>query len=152
MSNSDPTANILAALEQFESRLIERTRTADAASAARFDAIENRLDRLEPRFDGIETRLDGLESRFEAIENRLDRLEAAQTKLRTEIMARLDRQQDMLSGVRDDIAVNFGTVEDVRRVNDTTRETVRHLQETIATLIRTQRQHAARLDQIENKR
>jgi len=62
----------------------------------------------------------------------LDRQEKGQAatrddmkKLRSDLMSRMDRLQDGLTAIRDDIAVNFGTAEHVRRANDSTRDELR---------------------------
>lgn len=66
----------------------------------------------------------------------LSRLEAGQTQLRVDVMARLDRVQSDITAIRDDIAVNFGTADDVRKANDHTREEVRSLHEVVALMRR----------------
>lgn len=54
------------------------------------------------------TALTGLEAGQEKLQGELTRLETTQEKLRVDLMARMDRLQDALSGVRDDIVTNFG--------------------------------------------
>jgi hypothetical protein len=62
----------------------------------------------------------------------LARLEAGQTavgnavsvdltRTRVDLMARMDRLEDGLTAIRDDIAVNFGPADAVKRANDDTR-------------------------------
>ena len=51
-------------------------------------------------------------------------------------MDRIDRVQDTVTGIRDDVAVNFGATDAVRRANDNTREELRGMGETIALLVR----------------
>jgi hypothetical protein len=46
----------------------------------------------------------------------LDRLEAGQAKMRTDIMARIDRLQHIVEMTRDDIVVNFGNTDRVERI------------------------------------
>jgi transcription elongation GreA/GreB family factor len=46
----------------------------------------------------------------------LDRLEAGQAKMRTDIMARIDRVQHIVEMTRDDIVVNFGNTDRVERI------------------------------------
>jgi hypothetical protein len=51
-------------------------------------------------------------------------------------MARMDRLQDSLSAIRDDIATNYGSADHVRRAHDNTREELRALADTQATMMR----------------
>lgn len=46
-----------------------------------FDAVMNRLDRMDERFDRVEERLDKLEERLDRVEERLDKLEESHTAL-----------------------------------------------------------------------
>jgi methyl-accepting chemotaxis protein len=57
-------------------------------------------------------------------------------KLRSDLMSRMDRLQDGLTAIRDDIAVNFGTVEHVRRANDSTRDELRALGDVVNGMLR----------------
>jgi hypothetical protein len=73
----------------------------------------------------------------------LDRLEKGQAatredmkKLRSDLMSRMDRLQDGLTAIRDDIAVNFGTAEHVRRANDSTRDELRALGDVVNGMLR----------------
>ena len=56
---------------------------------ARLDGVETRLDRVEVRLDGVETRLGKVEGRLGAIEQRFDRvaLKAEVQDLRTRVEA-----------------------------------------------------------------
>lgn len=54
-------------------------------------------------------------------------LRAEQGQLRGDLMARLDRLQNAVTAIRDDIAVNFGATTEVRRANEHTRDEVRAL-------------------------
>ena len=49
---------------------------------------------------------------------RIDRLEAGQIATRVDLMERMDRLQDSLTAVRDDIGVNMGAVDAMQRAND----------------------------------
>lgn len=63
-------------------------------------------------------------------------LQAGQTSLRVDLMARMDRLEDGLTAIRNDIAVNFGAADTVRRANDNTREEVRSLADVVSALVR----------------
>src|SRR5438105_99065 len=60
----------------------------------KFGVILNLIANLDRRLDGIEQRLDGIEH--------------AATETRAAIMDRIDRLQNLLGLLRDDIGVNFG--------------------------------------------
>ncbi len=85
--------------------------------------------------------MDGeLRAYLEAMEGRLStmegRLSAELGKVRAAVMERLDRVQNAVTLIRDDVATNFGTADHVRRANDNTREEVRALGELQATMMR----------------
>ncbi len=61
---------------------------------------------------------------------------AAIASLRVDLMARMDRLENSLTDIRNDIAVNFGTADAVKRANDNTREEVRSLRDIVAALVR----------------
>jgi hypothetical protein len=63
-------------------------------------------------------------------------LEDAQTSLRVDLMARMDRLEDMNTKIRDDIAVNFGATDAVRRAHDNTREELRSLSDVVSVMHR----------------
>jgi hypothetical protein len=63
-------------------------------------------------------------------------LEASLTSLRVDLMACMDRLEDINTKIRDDIAVNFGTVDAVRRANDNTRQELRALSEVVSLMHR----------------
>jgi methyl-accepting chemotaxis protein len=46
-------------------------------------------------------------------------------RARVDLMERMDRMQDAVTGIRDDISVNFGASEATRRVQDNTRNDMR---------------------------
>jgi hypothetical protein len=70
------------------------------------------------------------------LSTRFGRLEAGQDKLHIELMARMDRLENSLADIRNDIAVNFGTADAVKRANDNTREEMRSLHDIVAALVR----------------
>lgn len=47
------------------------------------------------------------------------------TRTRANIMERIDRLQDAVTAIRDDIAVNMGAADAMQKANDNTRELVR---------------------------
>ena len=80
----------------------------------------------------LESRIDSLYTRLERLEANLERLEASHTRLRVEVMARIDRMQDKLGGILEDIAVNFGRADQVQRIARTFRDDMQFIQATNA--------------------
>jgi hypothetical protein len=74
--------------------------------------------------------------RLTSIENGQILVSTGITGLRTDVMARLDRHQDVLTAIRDDLAVNFGAVETVRKAGLNTREELRLLTEEVSAMHR----------------
>jgi len=68
----------------------------------------------------------------EPILNAIQGLRAELTQMRVDLMARMDRLEDGLTAIRNDIAVNFGAADAVKRANDNTREEVRSLGEMVS--------------------
>lgn len=60
-------------------------------------------------------------------------------RLRVDLMGRMERLQDSLTTIRDDIATNYGTADVARQANDNTREELRALNDVV---MRMQRQMA----------
>ena len=65
----------------------------------------------------------------------LERLEAGQAQLRVDLMARIDRVQDTLTTVRDDITV-VGRADQAHRAADNVRDELRALNEVVTGVIR----------------
>src|SRR5712671_2472206 len=81
----------------------------------KFDAILKLITNVDRRLDGIEheateTRAAAMASRAEAVETRalIKNLQAEATETRVAVMARIDRLQDLVERMREDISVNFG--------------------------------------------
>jgi hypothetical protein len=64
----------------------------------------------------------------------LGRLEVGQTKMRADVMERIDRLQDAVTAIRDDISVDMGAVDMARMVNDNTREDVKQMREQLSVM------------------
>jgi hypothetical protein len=65
-----------------------------------------------------------------------DRILAEIGRLRGEVMARMDRIQNDVTALRDDIAVGFAAADHVRRMHDNTREEGRGLGDVISAMQR----------------
>ena len=94
------------------------------------------LDRLEAGQTQLGAHLDRLEAGQTQLGAHLDRLEAGQVQLRVDIMARIDRVQDTLTAVRDDITVVMGRADQAHRVADNVRDELRALNEVVTGVIR----------------
>ncbi len=69
---------------------------------------------LDERFGRLEKGVGEFAEWFRVIQDREERTAAEVVRLRVEMMERLDRQQNMLTHVRDDIGVNSAAVGHVR--------------------------------------
>ena len=76
---------------------------------AGLERIEARLGAVEARLERVEAGLGAVEARLERVGARLERVEAEIPRLRGDMMARMDRLQDRLSQMIEDIGVNFGS-------------------------------------------
>ena len=85
----------------------------------------------------------------QAILAALERLAAGQATLRVELMGRMDRLQDAVTAIRDDIGVNMGAADAAMRVNDNTRADLRSLQEQVMVMWRQLKAVQARVREID---
>ncbi len=63
-------------------------------------------------------------------------MQASFTGLRADVMERIDRLQNAVTLIPDDIAVNFGSSSAVKLANDTTREELRALGDVVSAMHR----------------
>ena len=70
------------------------------------------------------------------LEGNLAKVQDDLASLRVDIMACLDRHENHLTSIRDDISVAMGGTDHMRRISDTTREDVRGLAEQLGTMWR----------------
>jgi chromosome segregation ATPase len=78
----------------------------------------------------------------------LTRMREELTRTRVDIMDRIDRLQNTVSAIRDDIAVNMGAADAAQRVNDNTREDLRSLREQVSVMWRQLKAVEARVREI----
>jgi hypothetical protein len=86
------------------------------------------------------------EQRFGKLEQRVDGLAEDLTRLRVDVMARLDRQQDMLASIRDDVGVNMAATDQVREANLETRKDLQQLSHQVSVIHRRLIQLEERVD------
>jgi len=91
------------------------------------------LARLEAGQATLQQSVAALATRAELTQVRteLTQVRTELTQVRVDLMARMDRLEDGLTAIRNDIAVNFGAADAVKRANDNTREEVRSLGEMV---------------------
>ena len=111
-------------------------------------AMFSRLERLEDGQAALATGMERLEAGQAALTTRLDRFDAGQTRLRADLMDRMDRLQDQLTDMRNDIAVNFGTADAAHRANDNTREQLSLLREQVSVMYQQIKRLEARVREI----
>jgi hypothetical protein len=109
-------------------------------------AVLAAIAELGRRFDGLEQRFDGLEQRFDGLEQRFSKLEQEMTRLRVDVMARLDRQQDLLNSIRNDVGVNMAATDLVRDANLETRKDLVQLADQVSLIHRRLMQLEERVD------
>jgi archaellum component FlaC len=100
------------------------------------DAVLTALARLEAGQAGIGDRLGRIEHRFERFDDSLERIETGLKTFRVDAMSRMDRLENRLTEIRDDVGVAMGSAESIRRVHDDTREDPRGMHETLTVLYR----------------
>jgi exonuclease VII small subunit len=129
---------ILAALAR-----LEAGQTGLEARLTRLEAGQTALEAGQTALEAGQTALEagqtGLQAQFDAGLARLEagqaRLEASHTRLRSELMARMDGMADQITEIHADIVVNFGAVDQARRVNDNTRDELRGLNDVVSRMM-----------------
>ncbi len=98
---------------------------SDETLEAAMASIAARPARLDTRSGGMDGGQTTLLDRLALIGQGLTMLDEGQTKLRAHLVDRIDRLQNIVTAMRDDVAVNFGATDAVRRANDNMREELR---------------------------
>jgi len=79
----------------------------------------------------------------------LTQLRGEQTRLRVDVLDQLEKMENKLTLIREDIAVNMGRADAAHRAADNTRDELRALNAQVQAMERRQRMMNARLDQLE---
>jgi hypothetical protein len=90
-------------------------------------SLRGEVASLRAEVAALDAKYDALDAKFDAMRADIARLDRSHTTLRVDLMARMDRLQNNLNALRDDIAVNYGASDAVKRANDNTREELRGL-------------------------
>jgi uncharacterized coiled-coil DUF342 family protein len=123
------------------------------------EAILAALARLEVGQTGVTTRLAGLEAGQTEMRAEITGLRAELAafragmvaelgKTRGEIMEKVEGVQNSLTAIRDDIAVNIGSVDAARKANDNTRSDVTQMREQMSVMWRQIKQLESRVRDI----
>ncbi len=104
---------------------------SDSPVLAALARLEAGQTRLEAGYTRVEADVSGLKA--EQTRLRSDFL-AELGKTRADIMERVDRLENAVTLIRDDIAVNMGAVDAVERANENTRADVRTLGEQVSVM------------------
>src|SRR4030081_1678461 len=102
------------------------------------------VDDLRPMLAAIQEKVNvrtaeissGIAELHTLVRTRLDTLDAEQIKIRSEIMSRIDRLQDTVEFVREDIRVNWHTADNAVNRARTSREEIERLTELISAMDR----------------
>ncbi len=92
--------------------------------------------RLASTGERLQAGLTALRTDVTPLRTEMTALRTEMIALRTDLMERMDRLQNGMTLLRDDVSVNFGAVETVRRVNDNTREELRALGDVVSAMHR----------------
>ena len=92
------------------------------------DSILAALTRLETGQTAMANRLNGLDANLSSVKDSL-------TTVRSDLMEHMDGLENKLTEVRDDIAVNFGALDQARRPNDNTRDELRGLNDVLSRMM-----------------
>jgi chromosome segregation ATPase len=126
--SDDPILTALTRLEAGQARL----EAGQADTSGRLTRLEAGQADTSGRLTRLGTGQESLRTDFRTL--RTDFLEELGTTPAA-IMERIDRVQDSVSAIRDEIAVNFGAVNQARRVNDNTRDELRGLNDVVARMM-----------------
>ena len=122
----------------------------DGSVLAAIARLDGRFDHIDERIDRISERIDRISERIERVEQRLGEVEATVQQLRVDVMGRLDRQQDDLTRIRDDIGVNYAANETARERNNQFRNEYNQLASQVSLVHRRLRDLEQRFDVREN--
>ena len=112
----------------------------------RFDQIDTRLIDHGKRLDHVNTMPADHGRRLDHIDANLEAVLGEALRSRSELMSRLDRQQDLLTAIRDDIGVNMAATVRVQKGGSETRQDMAQLSEQVSLIHRRLMQLEERVD------
>ena len=124
---------VLAAIGRLDAKLDTSVARLDTSVARLETKLDASVSHLETKLDTSVGRLDrsvgqlgaSLASLAAALEASRREARAELAELRVAMMSRMDRMQDTVTEIRDDIGVAMGAADAMQRANDNTRELVR---------------------------
>jgi hypothetical protein len=84
----------------------------------------------------LQTGQSAIMERLDRHEQRMDRLDEGLDRLRTDVMARMDRLQDALTLHKDDMVTSMGAGERAERIANAMQDVVRTLSEQVTVMVR----------------
>ena len=128
---------------------------SDEATPDRLDLILIELGRLgtgltavQADLTGVKADLTGVKGDLSGLKTNLTGLETNMTNLRVDLMDRMDRLQNSLTEIRDDIGVNMGRAQAAVQANDNTREALRNLEDQVGIIWRQVKRLEAKMREI----
>jgi peptidoglycan hydrolase CwlO-like protein len=112
-------------------------------------ALEGQIGALDRKVGALDAKVGSLDTKVGALEGRMTTMEGKITTLRVDLMARLDRHEDALSAIRDDIAVSMGRADRAQDAAENTREELRALGDQVNAMYRKMKHTEARIDKLE---
>ena len=101
--------------------------------------------------NGINDRLGRMEKGLASLEARMTVLDQGQTTLRVDLMARMERLDDQVTLIREDITVNIGAADSVRTANEVTKAELGALSSMVFTMTRQVRRLQTQVDELSGK-
>ncbi|WP_428489012.1 hypothetical protein [Rhodopila sp.] len=140
--SDDQTGRILAIVERLEAgqpRLLDGLTKLEARQT-KLEAGQTKLEAGQSKLEAGQAKLEAGQAKLEAGQAKLEETAIRQgddlTRLRVDVMARMDRFQDSLTAIRDDISTNYGIADAAQRANDNTRLELRALGDVVSGLVR----------------
>jgi phage shock protein A len=137
----------------------EKVLTAIAAVASavgaldsKVAALDNKVAALDNKVAALDNKFAALDNKFAALDSRFTALDNTVTRLRVDVMARLDRHENALTAIRGDIAVNMHRADRVHNHSENTRSELRDLSTQVGAMEQQQRHMGERITALENGR
>ena len=101
-------------------------RLQDSVTSIRGDIITMRAD-----MDAMRADMDAMRADMDTTRADMTTTRADMTTTRADLMARMDRLQDSVTSIREDIITNYGAAQHAQRINDNTRAEQRSLNDLV---------------------
>jgi phage shock protein A len=129
---------------------LRRELVGDVATlGGKLGALDAKVGALDTKVGALDAKVGALDTKVGALEGRMTTMEGKITTLRVDLMARLDRHEDALSAIRDDIAVNMGRADRAQDAAENTRHELRALGDQVNAMYRKMKHAESRIDKLE---